>query len=114
MADTQPSGDITRLTVAPNLQAATLLKNALDEAGIPAHLQNVYSEGVFGDVAALAMPEVWVRSEHLDAAIKLMNDHEHFHHLPLPPDRHGRPANQHADPHQPVPPSLPRPHRHPI
>jgi hypothetical protein len=63
-----------RLIQAPNLALATLWADMLNQAGVDATVQRMYSSGIAGEIPPdQALPEVWVTDdERLDEARELL------------------------------------------
>jgi len=70
---------------ADNIQEAHLVRAALEEAGIEAHVVGDHLQNAMGDLPAVAIaPRVWVRRENLEQGRKMIAEHQSRRHRPTP------------------------------
>lgn len=68
--------EVREVYSADNTQEAYLVKAALEEAGIEAHVVGDHLQNAVGDLPAVAIaPRVWVRAENFEQARKIIAEH---------------------------------------
>jgi hypothetical protein len=71
---TEPSDDLVRLANAENSVQAHIWEQALNDAGIRAHVLGDYLEAGFGNLQGTT-PELWVHRDDVERAKAILNEH---------------------------------------